>query len=170
VQYAKWCRACQIHGFHALTSRVAPSHGCFMTIWSLGNWCNRTISPPSARGRRFILTITDYFSKWVKVVPLAQVKMNNVTNFIKHHVIHRFGVPRRIIHDDDSQFASQSFYQFYDKYQIQNVASTAYNPVAIGLAEVLNKTIIKLSSPRANEIGTRNSANVFGPIEWWSKS
>jgi len=58
-----------------------------------------------------------------------------MVNFIKHHVIHQFGVPRQIIHDNSSQFASQSFYQFYDKYQIQNVASTAYNPAANGLAE-----------------------------------
>jgi len=70
--------------------------------------------------------------------------MNNVTNFIKHHVIHRFGVPQRIIHDDDHQFASQSVYQFHDKYRIQNVVSTAYNLAAIGLAEALNKTIIEL--------------------------
>jgi len=67
-----------------------------------------------------------------------------MVNFIKHHVIHRFGVPRRIIHDNDPQFVSQVFYQFCDKYQIQNVTSTAYNPAANGLAKVFNKTIIKL--------------------------
>jgi len=70
--------------------------------------------------------------------------MNNVINFVKHHVIHQFGVPRRIIHDNGPQFASQSFNQFCDKYQIQNVASTAYNPTANGLAETFNKVIIKL--------------------------
>ena len=65
-------------------------------------------------------------------------------NFIKHHIIHRFGVPRRIIHDNGPQFASKVFYQFYNKYQIQNVASTTYNTAANGLAEAFNKTIIKL--------------------------
>jgi len=67
-----------------------------------------------------------------------------VLNFIKHHVIHWFGVPRRIIHDNDPQFTSQVSYQFYNKYRIQNVASTAYNPAANGLAEAFNKAIIKL--------------------------
>jgi len=70
--------------------------------------------------------------------------MNNVINFIKHHIIHQFGVPRRIIYDNGPQFASQSFYRFCDKYRIQNVASTAYNPAANGLAEVFNKTIINI--------------------------
>ena len=65
-------------------------------------------------------------------------------NFIKHYVIHQFGVPRRIIYDNDPQFTSQVFYRFCNKYQIQNVASTAYNSAANGLAEAFNKTIIKL--------------------------
>jgi len=76
--------------------------------------------------------------------PLADIKTSNAVNFIKHHVIHRFGIPRWIIHDNGPQFASQSFYRFCDKYQIQNVASTSYNYAANGLAEAFNKTIIKL--------------------------
>ena len=76
------------------------------------------ISPPSVKGHQFILVITDYFSKWAEAVSLAEVKTINVVNFIKHHVIHRAGVPRWIIYDNGPQFASQSFYQFCDKYQI----------------------------------------------------
>jgi len=72
------------------------------------------------------------------------VKTSNTVNFIKHHVIYRFGVLRRIIHDNGPQFESQILYRFSDKYQIQNVASTVYNPATNGLAEVFNKTIIKL--------------------------
>jgi len=67
-----------------------------------------------------------------------------VVNFIKHHVIHRFGVPRRIIHDNGPHFASQVFYRFCNKYRIQNVMSNAYNSAANGLAKTFNKTIIKL--------------------------
>ena len=51
--------------------------------------------------------ITDYFSKWVKVVPLVEVKTNNMVNFVKHHVFHRFGIARQIIHENGPQFASQ---------------------------------------------------------------
>jgi len=67
-----------------------------------------------------------------------------VVNFITHHVIHCFGVPWRIIHDNGPQFASQSFYRFCDKYQIYNVTSTTYNPTTNGLAKAFNKMIIKL--------------------------
>jgi len=96
------------------------------------------------KDHRFILAITDYFSKWAEAIPFIEVKTFNVVNFIKHHVIHRFCVPRRIIHDNGPQFASQVFYRFCDKYQIQNVVTTAYNTAANDLAEAFNKTIIKL--------------------------
>jgi len=96
------------------------------------------------KGHQFILVITDYFSKWAEAISLIEVKTSNIVNFIKHHVIYRFDVPRRIIHDNSPQFASQVFCRFCDKYQIQNVASTTYNLTANGLAEAFSKTIIKL--------------------------
>ena len=64
--------------------------------------------------------------------------------FIKHHVIYRYGIPRRIIHDNGTQFVSHAFIQFCDKFRIQNLSSTAYNPSANGLAEAFNKTIVKI--------------------------
>ena len=71
-----------------------------------------------------------------EAIPLLEVKTSNVINFIKHHVIHRFGVPRLIIHDSGPQFVSQVLYRLCDKYRIQNVVSTTYNPAANGFAEV----------------------------------
>jgi len=48
------------------------------------------ISPPTSIGHRFILAITDNFSKWAKVVPVKEVKIPNMIKFIKHHVLYRF--------------------------------------------------------------------------------
>jgi len=67
-----------------------------------------------------------------------------VVNLIKHHVIHRFGAPKRIIHDNGPQFASQVLYRFWNKYKIQNMVSIAYNRASNGLAEAFIKMIIKL--------------------------
>ena len=66
------------------------------------------------------------------------------------------------------QFISQVFYRFPDKYQIQNMASTAYNPATNGLAEAFNKIIIKLLKNlfhQISEAGMRSLVNVFRPIE-----
>ena len=145
IQYARRCKACQVHAdfIHQPSELLHPT----VASWPFEAWgidVVGPISPSSTRGHRFILAITDYFSKWAEAIPLTEVKTSNVVNFIKHHVIHRFGVPRRIMHVNGPQFISQVFYLFCDKYRIQNVASTAYNPAANGLAEAFNKIIIKL--------------------------
>ena len=102
------------------------------------------ISPPSSKEHRFILPITDYFSKWAEVVSLREVKTSDVIKFIKHHVVYRFDVPQRIVHDNGSQFVSQAFQRFCDKFRIQSVSSTVYYLAVKGLAKAFNKTIRKL--------------------------
>ena len=86
-------RTVKSNGFHTLTPEATPPH---VTSWPFEAWridLVRPIIPPSIRGHRFIFVITDYFSKWAKTTLLIEVKTTNVINFIKHHVIHRFGVP-----------------------------------------------------------------------------
>ena len=125
------------------------------------------ISPPSPKGHRFILAITDYFAKWAEVIPLRKVKIFDMIKFIKHHVVYRFGVPRRIVHDNGSQFISQSFQRFCNKFRIQSVPSMAYYPTANGLAEAFNQTIGKLLKKfvsKSQRDGTISWVNVYGFI------
>src|SRR4051812_13930378 len=115
--------------------------------WPLEAWgidVIGSIHPPSSRGHRFILAITDYFSKWTEEIPLREVKATDMVKFIKHHVIYRYGVPWRIVHDNDPQFISTVFSRFCNKFRIQSVSSTTYYPPANGLVEAFNKTIAKI--------------------------
>jgi hypothetical protein len=57
------------------------------------------INPPSSKGHQFILAVTDYFTKWVEAVPMKSVTSRNVINFVKEHVINRFGIPQTITTD-----------------------------------------------------------------------
>jgi len=94
-----------------------------------------SISPPTSKGHHFILIITDYFSKWVEVVPLKEVKTSDVIKFIKHHIVlYRFGVPYQIVLYNGPQFISQAFQRFCNKFRIQSMFSTTYYPAANGLA------------------------------------
>ena len=47
----------------------------------------------SSEGRNFILVAIDYFTKWVEAVPLKKAEHKDVIQFIKDHIIHRFGIP-----------------------------------------------------------------------------
>ena len=120
IKYAQRCKACQIHTdfIHQPPELLHPTVASW-PFQARGINIVGPISLSSTKGHRFILAITDYFSKWAEDVPLIEVKTSNVVNFIKHHIIHQFGVSRRIIHDNGPQFISQVFYRFCDKYQIQ---------------------------------------------------
>jgi len=65
------------------------------------------ISQSSSKGHRFILAITDYFSKWTEAIYLREVKTSDMIKFIKHHVVYCFGVPRWIVHDNGPQFVAK---------------------------------------------------------------
>jgi hypothetical protein len=56
------------------------------------------INPPS-KEHTFVLLVTDYFTKWVEAIPLKKVTSENMVEFLKEHIIYRFGIPQTITTD-----------------------------------------------------------------------
>ncbi|XP_075658893.1 uncharacterized protein LOC142628735 [Castanea sativa] len=63
--------------------------------------------PKSSGGHLYILAAIDYFSKWAEAVPLKEVKKETVVNFIRTHLIYRYGVLRYIITDNGKLFQNR---------------------------------------------------------------
>ncbi|XP_030969578.1 uncharacterized protein LOC115989840 [Quercus lobata] len=97
--------------------------------------------PKSSSGHLYILAATDYFSKWAEVVPLREVKKGTVVNFIRTHLIYRYGVPWYIIIDNDKPFYNRLITELCEKFEFKQYNSSMYNAPANGLAEAFNKTI-----------------------------
>jgi hypothetical protein len=70
------------------------------------------INPPSSKGHKFVLLVTDYFTKWVEEIPLKKVTSENMVEFVKEHIIYRFGIPQTITTDQGIQFTSSEFRNF----------------------------------------------------------
>ncbi|MGV8065593.1 hypothetical protein PJP13_29625, partial [Mycobacterium kansasii] len=74
-----------------------------ITSWPFAAWGLDVIGPINplpSRGKRYILTATNYFSKWTKAITLRNVKEKDVVNFIRHAIIYRHGIPKRIVTDN----------------------------------------------------------------------
>jgi hypothetical protein len=84
------------------------------------------INPPSSKGHQYILAITDYFTKWVEVIPMKSMTSMDVINFVKEHVIHRFGIPQTITTDGGSVFISEEFRKFTANMGIKLIRSSPY--------------------------------------------
>ena len=87
------------------------------------NWENL---PSSSKGHNFNLVATDYFTKWVEVVPLKKTEQKDVIQFIKEQIIHRFGIPQSITTDQGTMFISDEMTYFAKEYGIQLVRSTPF--------------------------------------------
>ncbi|XP_028078733.1 uncharacterized protein K02A2.6-like [Camellia sinensis] len=95
----------------------------------------------SSAGHLYILSATDYFSKWAEAVLLKEVKKEIVIDFIKSHIIYRYGVPRYIITDNGKPFYNSLMDKFCERFGFKQRNSSMYNAPANGLAEAFNKTL-----------------------------
>ncbi|GLU18568.1 hypothetical protein SLE2022_348610 [Rubroshorea leprosula] len=107
TDFVRWCHTCQvytslIHSYPNLLQDIR-------TPWPFHTWGLDLISPihPSFEGYIWILVGTEYFTKWVEAIPLRKATGPTVSNFIKEHIIYRFGIPYKIVSDNGTPFVNQ---------------------------------------------------------------
>ena len=84
------------------------------------------INPASSGQHRWILTVTDYFTKWVEAVPTRQAIDVVIIEFLLSNIMSRFGCPRKIVTDNAKAFTSSKLVNFSSDYNIIFSHSTAY--------------------------------------------
>jgi hypothetical protein len=100
------------------------------------------INPHSSAQHKWILTATDYFTKWVEDIPTKRATDSVVIDFLEDNILSRFGCPRKIVTDNAQAFKSMAMISFCQKYNIVLDHSTAYYPQGNELAESSNKSLV----------------------------
>jgi transposase InsO family protein len=90
------------------------------------------INPPSSTGQVFILTTTDYFTKWAEVVLLKHSTNDQVISFLENNIFSIFGLPLEIIIDNGPAFIYVNITQFLAKLGFKQFTSSAYYPQGNG--------------------------------------
>ena len=98
--------------------------------------------PKAAGNKRYLLLSMDYFTKWVKVKPLVNIRDVDVKKFLWKNIVTRFGVPRTLISGNGLQFDSKAFRRYCYDLRITNRYSTLAYPQGNGQAEAVNKVIV----------------------------
>jgi transposase InsO family protein len=151
-KYYKGCQACK--RFKKIQIVPASVMNPIIKPWPFRGWgmdMIGKINPPSNKGHQYILAITDNFTKWVEAIPMKSVTSKDVINFIKQHVIHRFGIPQTITTDGGSVFISEEFRKFTANVGIKLIRSSPYYAQANGQAEASNQSLIKLIKRKIDE-------------------
>lgn len=100
------------------------------------------INSHSSAQHKWILTATDYFTKWVEAIHTRNTTDLVVICFLAENILSRFGCPLKIVTDNAQTFKSMSMISFYQKYNIVLEHFTAYYPQGNGLVESSNKSLI----------------------------
>lgn len=92
----------------------------------------------------FILTATEYYTKWAEAEPYPRITTKTVVRFIIKNIISRFGVPKIFVTDNGQQFDSDEMWGLCRRFGIELHHSAPYYPQSNGQAEATNKTLISI--------------------------
>jgi transposase InsO family protein len=98
----------------------------------------------SSNGYTWIITATDYFTKWVEAIPTKSATDKVVMDFLEDRIITRFSVPAKITTDNSKAFSSIELSSLCFKYGIILSHSSNYYPQGNGLAESSNKNLMTI--------------------------
>lgn len=64
------------------------------------------INPNSSKLHKYILTATDYFSKWTEAIPLKVINDHEAIQFLQRNIVTKFGVPNCLVFYNAKYFSS----------------------------------------------------------------
>lgn len=85
--------------------------------------------PRSTKGHTSLLVVTDWFTKFVQVLPLRKATTSAILKFLENDVFLMFGVPQIVMCDNGPQFVSAAFRKLMERYNVQKIwYNAAYHP------------------------------------------
>lgn len=137
---------------HAPAQDLQPT----ITPWPFSHWgfdIFGQVYPNSSNGHKYIIAVTEYFTKWVEAIPLNYIADKQISKFILNYIIFRFGILQDIISDNGTPFKNQEVATLCQKFGITHHFSTRYYPQGNGQAEATNKTLLKILKKTVDAAG-----------------
>eukprot|EP00731_Ephydatia_muelleri_P002800 Em0001g2800a len=98
------------------------------------------VNPTSSQGNRYILTISDYFSKFVEAVPLPSKNADGVSNVL-FKIFMRMRIPKVLTSDNGSEFRNDLEMRLAKALGVKRIYTTPYHPQGNGRDERFNQTL-----------------------------
>lgn len=97
--------------------------------------------PITLANNKYILVMTDYFTRYPEAYPLPDTKSHTVAGALEKFIA-THGVPEQLISDRATNFLSDCLKEVYRVLQIEKINTSAYHPQTDGVLERLNATLI----------------------------
>jgi hypothetical protein len=87
--------------------------------------------PRAVGGYRFLFVAINKFTKWPEATPVVSITQGAAVAFLKS-IVCRFGVPSRIIMDNETQFKSRLFQEYCEGIDTQLCFTSLAHPRSNG--------------------------------------
>nr|GEV42642.1 reverse transcriptase domain-containing protein [Tanacetum cinerariifolium] len=88
-----------------------------------------------------VTAITDYFTKWIEAKPVAAINGAQIKKFMWDNIVCRFGLPRKMIFENEKQLRDNPFKDWCEKLCIRQCFAFVKHPQANGLVERANRSL-----------------------------
>ena len=95
----------------------------------------------SPHGNKYILVITDLFTKWVEAFPLKDVTTNTLATIMLNEIVCRYGIPTCIHSNQGANLRSAVIQSLCQLLGITTTRTSAYHPEGNSQVERFNRTV-----------------------------
>ncbi|MCP4487896.1 MAG: DDE-type integrase/transposase/recombinase [Gammaproteobacteria bacterium] len=98
--------------------------------------------PLTINGKKHVLVMVDYLTKWVELYSVETLKTTEVAQVYVEQFICSHGCPLQLLTDQGPSFTASLFREINDLLRVRKIYSTPYHPACNGLAERTVQTVI----------------------------
>src|SRR6185437_5191913 len=98
--------------------------------------------PKTARGNKWILVVTDYYTKFAHAFALPDAEAKTVARVLVEQLFSVHGLCSTLLSDQGRNFEAKVIAELCEKLQIVKIRSSPYHPQCNGLVEKFNKTLV----------------------------
>ena len=107
--------------------------------------------PETQQKNKFILVVSDYFTKWTESYPIPNQEVTTVAEKLVSEFICRFGVPRQLHSDQGTNFESKVFAEVCRLLDIEKTRTTPLHPQSDNRWSVLTEPSLKCYVGRSSK-------------------
>jgi len=92
---------------------------------------------------KYLVVGIEYFMKWIEAEPVAHITTHKIQHFVRKNIVCRFGIPKRLVSDNGTQFASQQLGKLCTELGIKQVFTSVERPQMNGQVESANRVLLR---------------------------